>query len=417
MSFGPLRLVLLCVLGVLGCGDGAPAAIISQVMPYRSYSDRPLRVTILGQGFLPAFQIDPAGGGRRGEAGSFWGRVGTDTPPPVSLHDFDWIDKNTLTATMDQGLPVGPHTVEVTDPRGQSASRQEAFWSLGRDDDPPSVTFEEPPMGTPVVGGTMLDVAISAFDPEPGSLANLKWQSFAGDNLIDEKDCRFEDTHARARCDFQVVVPGWLGPGDQFLLKATAIDTAPLPNRAYATMTFTVQRPPAVVGISPTLGGIAGGTDLVLRGNGFVPGTRVYVGGLLLLPDGGTIMDSQTIFGRTPPHSEGPATVLVRTPIGEVPLTDIFLYAQPPQIETIQPEIGDPDGGPFRVRGQRFTKSTQIFFGDSLAGAEPCEVQMVNSDTEIEGTAPAGRGRTSVWAFDPDLGFSRLPDGFGWGTP
>jgi len=417
MSFGALRLVLVCALGVLGCSDGTPTAIISQVMPEKAYSDRPLRLTIVGQGFLPTFQIDPAAGGRRGEVGKFWGRVGTDTPP-VSLHDFDWIDKNTLTATMDQGLPAGQHTVEVTDPRGQSASKAAAFWSLGRDDDAPSVTFEKPAEMTPVVGGTTLDVAISAFDPEPGTLDSLYWESSAGGNVIDHKPCRFEETHARARCDFQVVVPAGLVPGDQFVLKARATDTAAVPNWAEQTMVFTVQRPPAVVGISPSLGGIAGGTDLVLRGSGFVAGTKVYVGGLLLLPDGGTVMDSQTIFGRTPPHAEGPATVLVRTPLGEVPLTDIFLYAQPPQIEAIIPETGDPDGATiFRARGHRFTKSTQIYFGDSLAGAEPSEEQKVNSDTEIEGRAPAGRGRTSVWAYDPDLGFSRLADGFGWGPP
>jgi hypothetical protein len=28
--------------------------------------------------------------------------------------------------------------------------------------------------------------------------------------------------------------------------------------------------------------------------------------------------------------------------------------------------------------------------------------------------APAGMGHTSVWAMDPDLGWTRLPDGFGW---
>jgi hypothetical protein len=417
MSFGPLRLLLLGALGVSSCGDGAPAAIISQVSPYRAYSDRPQRLTISGQGFLPAFEIDPAGGRRRGEVAAYRGWVGTDTQLRA-LRDFDWIDKNVLTATLEAGLPAGQHMVEVVDPRGQAASKMAAFWSLGNDHDRPVVTFEKPGPLTAVVGGTTLDVAIRAFDPEPGSLDSLHWDSSAGGNVIDNDLCRFEETHASARCDFQVMVPLSLVPGDEFVLEGIATDTAVPPNRTVEKMVFIVQRPPTVIGISPTLGGIAGGTDLVLRGSGFAPGTKVYVGGLLLLPDGGTVMDEQTIFGRTPAHAEGSATVLVRTPIGDVSLTDTFLYAQPPQITSIIPELGDPDGATIvRVRGTRFTKNTRIFFGDTLAGAEPCEIQSWDSDTQISGAAPAGRGRTSVWAFDPDLGFSRLPDGFGWSAP
>jgi hypothetical protein len=47
--------------------------------------------------------------------------------------------------------------------------------------------------------------------------------------------------------------------------------------------------------------------------------------------------------------------------------------------------------------------------------AEPCEEQQLADDTEITGRAPAGRGQTSVWAFDSDLGWTRLADGFRWG--
>ncbi|HXU82763.1 MAG TPA: IPT/TIG domain-containing protein [Polyangia bacterium] len=416
MSFGPVRLILWCAL--IGCGAGAPKATITAVTPGRAYSDRPLRLTIQGQGFLPSFQIDPGAGRRLGDVVGFWGRAGTDTPQPVALHDFDWIDKNTITATMDPGLPAGQHTVEVTDPRGQPAVKEMAFWALGRDDDPPTVAFEKPAPMTWVVGGVTLDVAIRASDRDPGTLESLRWESWGGSNMIDSHDCRFEATRSSARCDFQVVVPAWLAPGDQFVLRAVATDTAAVPNHAMAERAFTIQQPPIITGLSPTLGGVIGGTDIVIRGSGFFPGTKAYLGGLMLLPEGGVVMDSETIFGRTPAHAEGSATVLVRTPVGDIQLTDVFLYALPPQIETIKPEIGDPDGATMiRVRGRRFTRNTQIFFGDTLAGAEPCEVQGFVSDTEIFGSAPAGRGRTSVWAFDADLGYSRLPDGFGWGSP
>ena len=417
MAFGPVRLLVVCAAGVLGCSGSAPVPAISAITPARGYTDRPVRLRIEGEGFLPTFQIDQGTGQRRGNVGQFWGRAGTGTDL-VLLRDFDWLDKNTLMAWMEPGLLPGQHTVEVTDPRGQPARKEMAFWSLGPDDDRPVMTFEKPAPGTPVVGGTVLTVAISAYDPDPGVLQSLTWKALAGSDEIPGQACRLESDHTRARCDFQVVVPGWLRPGDQFVLRGVATDDSAAMNHTEQSMTFIIESPPTLAAVSPTRGGIVGGTDLVVRGSGFFPGTQVYIGDLLLLPHGGVVMDQQTIFGRAPAHSQGPATVLVRTPIGDAQLGDGFLYQPPPQIEAILPEVGDPGGGTaFRIHGHDFTSATQIFFGDTLVGAEPCEAQTVVSAIEITGFAPAGRGQTSVWAFDDELGWTRLPGGFGWSTP
>src|SRR4051812_28975834 len=118
MPFGPVRLpALVCAACVLGCGAGAPSPSVSMVTPTRGYSDRPLRLHILGKGFVPSFEIDQAAGQRRGEISRFSGRVGTGIAT-IPLHDFDWVDMNTLTALLDPGLPAGQYRVEVTDPRG-----------------------------------------------------------------------------------------------------------------------------------------------------------------------------------------------------------------------------------------------------------------------------------------------------------
>jgi hypothetical protein len=178
---------------------------------------------------------------------------------------------------------------------------------------------------------------------------------------------------------------------------------------------LTLQSGPSLASINPTLGGIVGGTDVMIRGAGFHPGSQVYLGDLLLLPDGGTVLDQQTIVGRAPAHVAGLASVVVRNPLGSAQLRDAFRYLPPPQIDSISPEEGNRDGGTMiRVRGSGFTPQTLIFFGPSLVAAEPCEQQSFSDETEITGRAPAGRGATSVWAFDPDLGWTRLPDGFRW---
>jgi hypothetical protein len=417
MAFGPVRLALASAVFVLACGAGAPSPSITAIMPARGYSDRPVRVTIQGKGFLPTFDIDPTSGRRRGDVSGFWGQVGTDTLP-VLLRDFDWLDMNTISALMDPGLPAGTHRLTVIDPRGESATLPNAFWSLGPDDDAPTVTIERPTAATPIVGGTVLDCVMAAADREPGVLQSVRWQAWAGGMMVDDQDCRFDIDHTRARCDFQVKVPAWMTAGDQFSLRAIAIDSGATGNRTEASVLLTVQNPPRVLEVSPARGGIVGGTDLVVRGAGFHPGTQVYVGDLLMLPGGGTIVDAQTIVGRAPAHAAGWATVLARTPIGDAMLPGAFEYRPPPQIETILPESGDPDGGTeFRVRGHGFSASTQIFFGDSLVSAEPCEDRVIVSDVEITGHAPAGQGNTSVWAFDAELGWTRLPDGFAWKAP
>src|SRR5206468_870697 len=133
---------------------------------------------------------------------------------------------------------------------------------------------------------------------------------------------------------------------------------------------------------------------------------------------GGTLLDPQTITGRTPAHVAGPVSLLVRTPIGDAQLPDAFAYAPPPLIVSITPESGDPNAGTsVRVRGAGFTFDTKIFFGVTLASAEPCEEQNFVNEAEIQCVAPGGTGRASVWAFDAEVGWTRLPDGFGWSDP
>jgi hypothetical protein len=325
---------------------------------------------------------------------------------------------NTLTAWMDPGLPAGLQNVEVIDPRGQRAMLDQFFWSLGPDNDAPMTTFEKPGPMAPIAGGVTLDVAIAAADREPGTLGEVRWDATARGGKIAEGDCRLEPGLSQGRCDFQLRIPVALEPGDEVVLRAIATDASAAMNRTAQVLRLPIQPPPTVRELTPTRGGTLGGTDLVIRGTGFFPGTQVYLGDLLLLPGGGVVLDQTTLVGRAPAHAAGSAALLVRTPIGDVRVADVFDYLSPPQIEAIVPELGNPDGGTaVHVRGNAFTRTTQIFFGESLVGAKPCEEQRYVSEVEIAGTAPAGRGATSVWAFDAETGWSRLADGFSWSRP
>ena len=86
--------------------------------------------------------------------------------------------------------------------------------------------------------------------------------------------------------------------------------------------------PPAVTGVSPAGGSVAGGTPVTISGNGFTGATAVTFGGAA-----GTtlvVVSANTITVTSPAHAAGTVDVVVTTPKGTSPTTgtaDNFVYA------------------------------------------------------------------------------------------
>ena len=93
---------------------------------------------------------------------------------------------------------------------------------------------------------------------------------------------------------------------------------------------FRYVPPPTVSAVDPSSGPPAGGTDVTIRGAGFVgvaPGdVAVRIGGTALLET--AVVDEGTITGKTPAGGAGPADVTVTTPFGEVTLAGGFTYVE-----------------------------------------------------------------------------------------
>jgi hypothetical protein len=411
--------ITLCACQFWGCQN--PRPVLTHVEPGQGYSDSDLRFTLTGHNFLPATTIDPASGSRVAVLDGFHVRIGKANAW-AELTDLAWQSTDQMTATLPSdfanALPDIALDVALYDPRGQSTVLEDAFTELGRDFTSPFAEFTSPAASTPVGPGTLLHVNIHAFDTPPGVLDSLQWIYTENQVERNRSGCPIAKQAGSTDCPFQIIVSQNLKGGELIQISATVTDASTEKNSYTATVQFKVDAPATVTSISPTSGGTAGGTDVVITGSGFIAGTQALIDGVLLFPNGGIVINQTTLSGHVPAHDEGAATIVLSTPLGDSMGSQHFTYVSPPLITTITPNADAPAGGAaVAVTGRGFGADTHIYFGSTLDSAVPLDQLFLQSDTTIIGRAPAGIGQTTVWAFDEALGFTRLPNGFTWRTP
>jgi len=401
-----------------GCSDLQPQPTVNAVEPDQAYSDGDVHLTLVGSGFVPATQLDPGSGRRIAVSDGFAVQVGAGATW-AQLTNLQWQSTERIEGLLPsgsaQGLAHGPLDVQLTDPRGGTAWLPSGFRELGLDDSAPTIRFIAPAANAPFAAGMPLNGSFHAADAQPGTLAEMDWDYFENGSSIIRSTCTIPLDAAEADCSFAVTVSADLTEGTPVWITATATDEAN--NSQTKILPFELLARPSVAWISPVSGGTAGGTDVVIKGSGFLAGSWATLDGARLFPDGGIVVDPNTLSGYVPAHQAGDAAVVVHTPIGATPSV-MFTYLPPPTILAITPNTGDPTGGtPVIITGQNFTLQTQIYFGLTLDSAVPLQGPSFLSDTSISGFSPLGTGQTSVWAVDGALGWTQLPDGFSWSSP
>src|SRR5688572_2866276 len=89
-----------CAALALACDAAPPVPELRAVVPARGFTDRRLRLSLQGDGFLPSYQLDLESGRRLGETAGFVGRLG-DGSLWVPLTGFGWKSAGELTAWLE----------------------------------------------------------------------------------------------------------------------------------------------------------------------------------------------------------------------------------------------------------------------------------------------------------------------------
>jgi hypothetical protein len=400
-------------------GNTEPDVAISGVSPAAAYDREKVPIVIAGGPFRPVYEIQTGAGHATTQLGSFTGFIAPRTPggTPLPFDELTWVSSTELLAVVPAAVPEGQYDVVVRDPRGLVARLDDAFQSLGPDTDEPEITIMQPPEATIVLVGTQVPVAVLVSDA-PGRLKNIRWNAATGASSNTPRNgfCPVGPVTEQTMCRFTFMAPEPSVPGEPLIVTITAEDWAA--NVHTVTRTVALSAAPTVTKASPMEGPAAGGTEIVVTGTNFVPGTQVLIDGVVApLVDNG-LEAGRTLRVRTPPHEPGFVEVSVRAGSAEVqgpiPFRQ-FRYVGRPIVLAVGPSQGPVTGGTrVAIVGKFFREgATRIFFGTSDGQREaPLVCPKLISTSRIEGFTPPGTGAMSIFARDPIGGEGVLPIAF-----
>lgn len=177
---------------------------------------------------------------------------------------------------------------------------------------------------------------------------------------------------------------------------------------ATADDAFTYSAVPSVTTIAPSGGPTAGGTEITISGDGFLPGTTVDVGGNACTSV--VVVSLTEITCTTPAGTSGPQDVVVTSTEGPGTTPGGFLYAGIPTITGISPAGGDVGGGTtVTIDGTDFFEGVTVDLGDN-----PCGTVVVVSPTQLTCVStPGAHGLVDVVVTTTE-GTATEADGFAY---
>ena len=312
-------------------GKSVPAPTFTSITPASGSTFGGTDVTITGSNFTGATGVT----------------IGGTAATNVTV-----VNGSTITATTP-ARPAGTASVVVTTPSGNNAANT-AFTFVTPP--PPTVTGVSPASGANT-GGTSVTITGTNLN---GATAVTFGGTAATNFTVVNSTTITATTPARANGAVSVVVTTQGGS-----------------NAANTLYTF-VTPPPAVTGVSPNSGPLAGGTNVTLTGTNFTGATSVTFRGTAATNV--TVVNATTITATTPATNlAGSASVIVTTPAGSNGSNSLFTYEVPPL--AINPSSGSliSSGTVLTITGQGFDDATP---GNNVVTFTPSGTVTVTASTQ-----------------------------------
>jgi hypothetical protein len=266
------------------------------------------------------------------------------------------LTSTSLTIVTPQGI-AGPAVLTVTNPDAQSASATFTYVA------PPLISALAPASG-PSAGGTVVQVTGTGF--QQGATATVGGAAAAVSSVT--------------ATTLTLVTPrGAPGP-------ATVVVTNPDGQSGRSTGGYGYIAPPALTGLAPGSGPLAGGSAVVITGAGFQAGLTVSFGGFSAAI---VSVTATSLTVTTPAHAAGPVDVVVTNPDGQSTTAAVaFTYRPAPAVASVAPPSGPARGGTtLTVTGAGFVPGATVTVGGVNAAGV-----VVASPTTITCTTPAHGG-------------------------
>ncbi|MFC1712830.1 IPT/TIG domain-containing protein [Candidatus Poribacteria bacterium] len=273
----------------------------------------------------------------------------------------------------------GPKDILVTNPDGQEAILGEGF------------TYNRPPR-------------ISSVEPDAGSLEGGTKITITGTRFLVGADVLVGGAEASLERVFT-------SSTEMFITAITPLSDAGVkdvvvinPDGQKDTLrnAFTYNTAPVITSVTPNNGRLAGGTEITIRGNGFLPDAKVFFNigtAASKAVSSSEVVSQTTITAVMPADSSGPKNVIVRNTDGQrAVLQNGFTYNPLPTVASITPNYGSSAGGAkIIVEGTGFMQGANVVIGELPATTQ------VRDNTTIEAVTPSlPQGVWDVRVVNPD---------------
>jgi len=250
---------------------------------------------------------------------------------------------------------------------------------------------------------------IKSIDPKTGDPSGGTIVTIAGENFSESSAVRFGGIPAlRSRQSDDVLVA--VAPAHS----EGTVDVEVLNGKRKAKLKLSFRyesQPPALLDLEPQNGPSRGGTRVNIRGHNFKNGSTVRWNSVQLAAK---FVSGEVLFAVTPPGRSGVVSLEVVNPDGKSAiLPNAFRYKGSPQITSISPQMGSPEGGyTITISGNDFEEGSSILFGSQYA-----QTTFVNPNT-LAAIAPGGEnGSIDITVTDKEGERNTYAGGFFYNDP